>query len=148
MDNFDFVAHLAKTSSSLDDSVRVVENYVRSYHQEMHAVAVRWSGFGSGDNLLDQAFSELKEVHHRYWLANTRFTEYWQPAIEPPDAYVDVDHGITTFSDMLGNFVATVSTAKGTSVFLLSVVRDELKIVNKFFAESEIHGKVGKSHVR
>jgi hypothetical protein len=134
MDNFDFVAHLANTSTALGDSVKVVENYVRSYYQEMHAVTVKWSGFASRDNLLDQAFSELNAVHHRYWLPKTRFTEYWQPAIEPPDAYVIVDPGITTFSDMLGNFVATVRTTEGISVFLLSVVCDELKIVNKFFA--------------
>ena len=134
MDNFDFVAHLADTASALDASVEVVESYLRSYYQEMHASTAKWSSRCAGDHqLLDQAFSELKGIYQKYWLADTRFTEYWQPALAPPEEYIIIDGGITIFSDMLGNFVALVRTAERTPVYLLSVVRDELKIVNKFF---------------
>jgi len=133
MDNFDFVAHLADTTSALDASVELVEAYVRSYYQEMHAVIAKWSGSGIRDDQFDNAFSEVNAVHQKYWLSETRFIEYWQPSIGPPDEYLIVDSGITIFSVMLGNFVAKVSTPERTAVYLLSVVRDELKIVNKFF---------------
>jgi hypothetical protein len=133
MDNFDFVAHLADTASALGASVEVVEGYLRSYYQEMHAISAKWSGLGPGEDPFGQAFSELNAVHQKYWLPDTRFFEYWQPALELPNAYMIVDAGIAIFSDMLGNFVAMVSTTEHKAVYLLSVVRDDLKIVNKFF---------------
>lgn len=133
MDNFDFVAHLADTASALDASVEMVESYVRSYYQEMHAVIAKWSGAAIPDDQFDQAFSEVNAVHQKYWLPETRFIEYWQPSIGPPNKYLIVDSGITIFSDMLGNFVANVNTQERTAVYLISVVHDELKIINKFF---------------
>jgi hypothetical protein len=134
MDNFDFVAHLANTVSALDGSAEGVENYIRSYYRAMHAISAKWSGLAPESNqLLDQAFAELNTAHQKYWLPETRFTEYWQPSLEPPDRYVIVDTGVTIFSDMLGNFVAEVRTEDRTAMYLLSVVRDELKIVNRFF---------------
>jgi hypothetical protein len=133
MDNIDFVAHLADTTFALDASAELVENYVRSYYQEMHAVIAKWSGSGIRDDQFDHAFSEVNAVHQKYWRSETRFIEYWQPSIGQPDEYLIVDSGITIFSDMLGNFVAMVNTSERTAVYLLSVLRDELKIVNKFF---------------
>lgn len=133
MDNIDFVAHLEDTTSALDASAELVETYVRTYYQEMHAVIAKWSGAGIRDDQLDHAFSEVNAVHQKYWLSETRFIEYWQPSIGQPDEYLIVDSGITIFSDMLGNFVAMVNTSERTAVYLLSVVRDELKFVNKFF---------------
>jgi hypothetical protein len=134
MDNLDFVAHLANTASSLDASTVLVENFLRFYYQEMHAVATKWSACDPlNAQQYDEAFSELNAMHEKYWLQDTRFTEYWQPAIEPPETYVITDSGITIFSDMLGNFVAVVRTTERTAVYLLSVVRDELRIVNEFF---------------
>jgi hypothetical protein len=133
MDNFDFVAHLADTSSALAASVEVVERYLRSYYQELHAISAKWSGLGPGEDPSGQAFSELNAVHQKYWLPDTRFFEYWQPALEEPNACIIVDSCITIFSDMLGNFVAMVSTGERQAVYLLSVVRDDLKIVNRFF---------------
>jgi hypothetical protein len=133
MDNIDFVGHMAETASALEASAEVVETYVRSYYQEMRAVIAKWSQSGIRDDQFDHAFSEVNAVHQKYWLSETRFIEYWQPSIGQPDEYLIVDSGITIFSDMLGNFVAIINTSERKAVYLLSVVRDELKIVNKFF---------------
>lgn len=133
MNNFDFVSHLAETASALDASVELVESFFRSYYRDMHAVIAKWSGAGIRDDQFQRAFSEVNAVHQKYWLPQTRFIEYWQPSLGSPNEYSIVDLGITIFSDMLGNFVVNVNTPEGTSVYLLSVVRDELKIINKFF---------------
>lgn len=134
MDNFDFVAHLAETNSALDASAQIVEKLLRSYYQEMRELASKWSArLAINADDFDQAFSELNTTHQKFWLPETRFTEYWQPALEPPEAFEISDSGVAIFSDMLGNFVAVIETAECTTMYLLSVVRDELRIVNKFY---------------
>jgi hypothetical protein len=139
MNNFDFVSHLAETASALDASVELVESFFRSYYRDMHAVIAKWSGAGIRDDQFQRAFSEVNAVHQKYWLPQTRFIEYWQPSLGSPNEYsiVDLVRQLAklqhSFSDMLGNFVVNVNTPEGTSVYLLSVVRDELKIINKFF---------------
>ena len=139
MDNFDFVAHLAQTNLALDVSAELVENFLRAYFQETYEVARKWSELESQDGqCLDQAFSELNATHQKYWLSDTRFTEYWQPCLGPPEDYLIAESGITVFADLLGNFAAILGTRKGTQVYLLSVVRNELRIVNRFFGPRSV----------
>jgi hypothetical protein len=135
MDNFDFVEHLASTAHAFDLSAEIVESFVRSYYREMQAVAAKWENFDHHNHLmLQRAFSELNAIFRKYWLMETRFAEYWEPALCSPAEYVvSAESGLTVFADMLGNFVVIVRTEDRICVYLLAVVNDELKIVNEFF---------------
>ncbi|MCE9526148.1 MAG: hypothetical protein K8R36_08855 [Planctomycetales bacterium] len=130
MDNFDFVGHLAKTSHSASQSVEIVEAFMRSYYREMDAVETKWrSRLTTGGKKM---FSEVEAAFHKYWLTGTRFTEYWRPSMGNDYAIVG-ESGVVVYQDMLGNFVVLTTTARQTSAYLLSVIQDSLKIVNKFF---------------
>lgn len=135
MDNFDFVQHLANTSHAVDASCEIVESFIRSYYQDMSAVEAKWDDWDhSVKPMWDQAFAELNTVFEKYWLKNTRFSEYWQPSISSPPKYQIADEaGVTTYLDMLGNFVVMVRERQNTAVYLLAVVQDELRIINQFF---------------
>lgn len=135
MDNFDFVEHLADTAHTVDVSCEIVETFIRSYYQDMNAVEAKWDGWDhSAEPMWDQAFAELSAVCEKYWLNNTRFFEYWQPSLSSPPKYQIADEsGVTTYLDMLGNFVVIVAERQNTAVYLLAVIQDELKIVNRLF---------------
>ena len=101
---------------------------MRSYYGEMEAAEAKWRGGREGKDM----FSEVEQVFHKYWLPGTRFTEYWRPSLG--NSYLIVsDNDIVVFQDMLGNFVVLVTADKRTDAYLLSVVQDSLKIVDRFF---------------
>ncbi len=134
MDNFDFVGHLASTAQTYDATAEIAEVFLRFYYREMHAVEAKWQGYEPEDpENVRRVFAELNAVHARYWLMESRFAEYWEPEFSSPPAYDLTGKSISTYADMLGNFIAIVEGGSKPEVYLLSVVRDQLKIINRFF---------------
>jgi hypothetical protein len=134
MDNFDFVGHLASTAHAYDATAEIAESFIRLYYRDMHAVEVKWQGYEPDDpESVRMVFAELNAVHARYWLMDTRFAEYWVPAFSSPPAYDITGKSMTTYADMLGNFIAIVAGGYKPEIYLLSVVRDQLKIINRFY---------------
>lgn len=128
MDNKDLLGHLVSTSRAADASTEVVTAIMRSYYREMEAAEAKWRG----GRVVKDIFSEVEQVFQKYWLPGTRFTEYWSPSLGNNYLIVS-DNDIVVFQDMLGNFVSLVTADKRTDAYLLSVVQDSLKIVNRFF---------------
>jgi hypothetical protein len=135
MDDFDFVEHLADTANAVCVSRETIDAFIRSYYSDLLAVATKWHGFDSHDEMRRrEAWAELNAAFEKYWLVGTRFAEHWQPAMfEQSEFEIAQDSGVAVYMDMLGNFVAKVRGERDTSGYLLSVIHDAFKIVNRFF---------------
>jgi hypothetical protein len=140
MKNVPLLDHFAITNSKYQVSWEIAAEFVRSYYAEMFSADEAASNVDtltlgkSGTDIFERTMS----VFSKYWQCPTPYSDYWTPGLSWPSDYAVTNK--TKFDvkqDMQGNFVVSVSGAgneySGEKAYLLCVIDQSLRIVNKFF---------------
>ena len=132
------VEHLAHTNGKYEASVEEVEKFMRSYFDEMFQIDYAFN-MDESKTRDAHAYAQRKlATQESYWAHPTVFSDYWRPGLSWPSRFgLDDGRVFSVKQDMMGNFVAMVSSSDGEfddgEAYLISSNSGELKIVNKFF---------------
>ena len=132
------VEHLAHTNERYQASLEEAEKFMRAYFDEMFQIDY---AFNSDESKTRDASAYAKrklDTQESYWIHPTEFSDYWRPGLSWPSRFeLGTGRVFSLKQDMMGNFVAMVSSSDGEfddgEAYLISCASGELKIINKFF---------------